>query len=65
MTFKFSVLAGASTGAENFRLGIDPGQLRGTIVCIPVQHQLALVADHCLPLAQLLKLPLDQMSPGA
>lgn len=39
---------------------IDPTELSGQIVCIPVQHPLALYADHRLPLAQFLKSPLDQ-----
>lgn len=40
--------------------GIDPARLAGQIVSIPVQHPLALNADHRLPLAQFLKSPLDQ-----
>ena len=39
---------------------VDPVALAGEIVCIPVQHPLALNADHRLPLAQFLKSPLDQ-----
>lgn len=41
-------------------LQVDPARLLGSIVCIPVQHPLALTADHRLPLAQFLKSPLDQ-----
>ena len=44
---------------------IDPSRLRGTIVCIPVQHPLALLAEHRLPLAQFLKSPLDQVPSDA
>jgi uncharacterized protein len=44
---------------------IDPARLRGSIVCIPVQHPLALLADHRLPLAQFLKSPLDQVPADA
>ncbi len=40
--------------------GLDPADLSGQIVCVPVQHPLALYADHRLPLAQFLKSPLDQ-----
>jgi uncharacterized protein len=40
---------------------VDPAKLSGTIVCVPVQHPLALQADHRLPLAQFLKSPLDQV----
>lgn len=40
---------------------IDPKKLRGRIVCIPVQHPLALQSDHRLPLSQFLKSPLDQV----
>jgi predicted deacylase len=40
--------------------GLDPALLSGQIVCVPVQHPLALHADHRLPLAQFLKSPLDQ-----
>lgn len=39
---------------------LDPAALSGQIVCVPVQHPLALHADHRLPLAQFLKSPLDQ-----
>src|ERR1700704_6556916 len=39
---------------------IDLQQLSGSIVCVPVQHPLALYSDHRLPLAQFLKSPLDQ-----
>jgi uncharacterized protein len=39
---------------------IDLQRLAGSIVCAPVQHPLALQADHRLPLAQFLKSPLDQ-----
>jgi predicted deacylase len=39
---------------------VDPAGLAGQIVCVPVQHPLALYADHRLPLAQFLKSPLDQ-----
>jgi uncharacterized protein len=38
---------------------LDPFDLSGQIVCVPVQHPLALHADHRLPLAQFLKSPLD------
>jgi predicted deacylase len=44
---------------------IDPARLQGSIVCIPVQHPLALLADHRLPLAQFLKSPLDQVPADA
>ena len=40
--------------------GLDLQRLRGQIVCVPVQHPLALYADHRLPLAQFVKSPLDQ-----
>ena len=39
---------------------IDLQRLAGSIVCVPVQHPLALHADHRLPLAQFLRSPLDQ-----
>lgn len=39
---------------------VDPGRLRGTIVCVPVQHPLAFHADHRIALSQFLKSPLDQ-----
>jgi uncharacterized protein len=38
---------------------LNPCDLSGQIVCVPVQHPLALQADHRLPLAQFLKSPLD------
>ncbi|HYZ63975.1 MAG TPA: succinylglutamate desuccinylase/aspartoacylase family protein [Acetobacteraceae bacterium] len=44
---------------------LDPARLRGNVVCIPVQHPLALLADHRLPLAQFLKSPLDQVPSDA
>lgn len=44
---------------------IDPAQLSGSIVCVPVQHPLAFHADHRLPLAQFLKSPLDQVPADA
>jgi hypothetical protein len=44
---------------------IDPRRLCGTVVCVPVQHPLALQADHRLPLAQFLKSPLDQVPSDA
>ena len=44
---------------------VDPRQLRGSIVCVPVQHPLSLLADHRLPLAQFLKSPLDQVPSDA
>jgi uncharacterized protein len=44
---------------------LDPAQLCGTVVCVPVQHPLALQADHRLPLAQFLKSPLDQVPSDA
>lgn len=44
---------------------VDPTHLRGSIACIPVQHPLALLADHRLPLAQFLKSPLDQVPSDA
>jgi predicted deacylase len=44
---------------------IDPAKLSGSIVCVPVQHPLALQADHRLPLAQFLKSPLDQVPSDA
>jgi uncharacterized protein len=39
---------------------IDLQALSGSIICVPVQHPLALYSDHRLPLAQFLKSPLDQ-----
>ncbi|MDX2205251.1 MAG: succinylglutamate desuccinylase/aspartoacylase family protein [Hyphomicrobiaceae bacterium] len=39
---------------------IEPAQLAGSIVAIPVQHPLAFQADHRFPLSQLMKSPLDQ-----
>lgn len=44
---------------------VDPEQLTGSIVCVPVQQPLALQADHRLPLAQFLKSPLDQVPADA
>lgn len=40
---------------------VDPATLSGSIVCVPVQHPLALQADHRLPVSQFLKSPLDQV----
>jgi predicted deacylase len=39
---------------------IDPKALRGSIVCVPVQHPLSFHADHRLPISQFMKSPLDQ-----
>lgn len=39
---------------------VDPKTLAGQIIAVPVQQPLAFYADHRLPLAQLLKSPLDQ-----
>lgn len=39
---------------------IDPGQLRGSVVAVPVQHPLSFQADHRLPISQFMKSPLDQ-----
>jgi predicted deacylase len=39
---------------------IDPANLAGQIVCIPLQQPLSFHADHRLPLAQFFKSPLDQ-----
>ena len=39
---------------------IDPAKLRGSIVCVPVQHPLSFHADHRLPISQFMKSPLDQ-----
>ncbi len=39
---------------------IDPQQLAGSIVCVPVQHPLAFYADHRFPVSQFMKSPLDQ-----
>lgn len=44
---------------------VDPQQLSGSIVCVPVQQPLALQADHRLPLSQFLKSPLDQVPADA
>ena len=44
---------------------VDPALLSGSIVCVPVQHPLAVHADHRLPLAQFLKSPLDQVPADA
>lgn len=44
---------------------VDPTKLSGSIVCVPVQHPLALQADHRLPLSQFLKSPLDQVPADA
>ncbi len=44
---------------------LDAQRLRGSVVCVPVQHPLALLADHRLPLAQFLKSPLDQVPSDA
>lgn len=41
--------------------GVDPAKLSGRIICVPVQHPLALQADHRLPVSQFLKSPLDQV----
>jgi predicted deacylase len=40
---------------------VDPSSLSGSIVCVPVQHPLALQSDHRLPVSQFLKSPLDQV----
>ena len=40
--------------------GIDPARLRGSVVCVPVQHPLSFHADHRLPISQFMKSPLDQ-----
>jgi predicted deacylase len=40
---------------------VDPSKLSGSIVCVPVQHPLALQSDHRLPVSQFLKSPLDQV----
>ena len=39
---------------------VDPKSLRGSIVCVPVQHPLSFHADHRLPISQFMKSPLDQ-----
>jgi len=39
---------------------IDPASLRGSIICVPVQHPLSFHADHRLPISQFMKSPLDQ-----
>ena len=39
---------------------VDPRRLRGSIVCVPVQHPLSFHADHRLPISQFMKSPLDQ-----
>jgi predicted deacylase len=40
---------------------VDPAKLSGRIICVPVQHPLALQSDHRLPVSQFLKSPLDQV----
>lgn len=40
--------------------GIDPAKMRGSVVCVPVQHPLSFHADHRLPISQFMKSPLDQ-----
>ena len=45
--------------------GVDPADLFGSVVCVPVQHPLALQSDHRLPLSQFLKSPLDQVPADA
>jgi uncharacterized protein len=44
---------------------VDVKRLSGSIVCVPVQHPLAVHADHRLPLSQFLKSPLDQVPADA
>lgn len=39
---------------------IDPAALRGSVICVPVQHPLSFHADHRLPISQFMKSPLDQ-----
>ena len=39
---------------------VDPKRLRGSVVCVPVQHPLSFHADHRLPISQFMKSPLDQ-----
>ncbi len=39
---------------------IDPRNLNGCIVAVPVQHPLAFHADHRIPVSQFIKSPLDQ-----
>lgn len=39
---------------------IDPRELCGSIIAVPVQHPLSFHADHRLPIAQFIKSPLDQ-----
>jgi hypothetical protein len=39
---------------------VDPANLAGSIICVPVQHPLAFYADHRIPLSQFMKSPLDQ-----
>lgn len=39
---------------------VDPAELVGQVVCVPLQHPLSFHADHRLPLAQFMKSPLDQ-----
>ena len=39
---------------------IDSAKLRGSVVCVPVQHPLSFHADHRLPISQFMKSPLDQ-----
>jgi len=40
--------------------GISPSELRGSIICAPVQNPLAFHCDHRIALANYLKSPLDQ-----
>lgn len=42
---------------------IDPAQLMGNVVCVPMQNPLALRMQHRLPLQLLIKSPMDQF-PG-
>lgn len=42
---------------------IDPGQLSGNVICVPMQNPLALRMQHRLPLQLLAKSPMDQF-PG-
>lgn len=44
---------------------VDVTLLSGSIVCVPVQHPLAVHADHRLPLSQFVKSPLDQVPADA
>jgi predicted deacylase len=39
---------------------MDPQALSGSIIAVPVQHPLAFHADHCIPVSQFIKSPLDQ-----